>query len=78
MLHNAPASDLEHFPIHLDTVGFEDLARVLSDSFEATRSKRQNRGTCAREADPQKSRVCRGRNVIRDFGKAWDLTRMCV
>ena len=78
VLHNAAASDLEHFPIHLDAMTFEDLARVLSDSFEATRSKRQNRGTCAREADPQKSRVCRRRDVVRNFGKTWDLIRMCV
>ena len=37
VLHNAAASDFEHFPIHLDAMSFEDLARVLGDGFEAFR-----------------------------------------
>lgn len=49
MLYNASTDDLQHFPVNLDTMSFEDGSRIFCDSFKAAGSQCQYCWPCTGE-----------------------------
>lgn len=72
-MHLAPSSDLQQMPVDLDPRVFERAFDALGEGLKVARSKREDSGSCAREADTEEAWMGDGCVGGEDEGEAGDL-----
>ena len=66
-LYFAAADDLQHLPVDLDAVAFEDGARVLGDGIEDSRGQCKDGRPSTRKTNTKQAGVCRWGDIVRNL-----------